>query len=286
MAILPGQRCDEEEEKKEDPMVQEILIRGGAPLRPDHELSTSLSLGERITKGKTILLLSNLVTPDELDYLVESSIAAADAQTDKQDGDMICTLEEGYKGKVFIRMPLFAAAQRENCTDGLPESISLKLEEILWRALDCMDRQVCPSLKATVLNVSQDDNTTDASMAGLFHNQQLQFSIREPAINVYRAPHGHFAMHKDGRDLTILMSLSDPTQQFTGGGTAFWSQSFPHEGLDEPSLILAPPPGTAMVFGGKVSHKGCHIRTGTRVMFVASFNRPMAQEKEEETKEG
>ena len=114
----------------------------------------------------------------------------------------------------------------------------------------------------------------NASLVDLFRNNQLTFSTREPAINVYEAPYGHFAMHKDNQDLSIVMPLSDPSVDFEGGGTAFWSQNFPKEGMDDPSLILKPPPGTAMMWGGRVSHKGMHLRRGTRVVFVVSFSGP------------
>ena len=110
--------------------------------------------------------------------------------------------------------------------------------------------------------------------AALFRNDQLDYSIREPAINVYDAPHGYFAMHKDHHALSIVIPLSDPKVDFQGGGTAFWSQSHPMEGMDRPSIVVKPTPGTVMLWGGRVSHKGMNISNGTRVVLVASFSGP------------
>ena len=49
---------------------------------------------------------------------------------------------------------------------------------------------------------------------------------------------------------TILLPLSCPDSDFTGGGTAFWSQDSRGHRVEDPSLVLIPPAGTAMIFGG------------------------------------
>ena len=134
----------------------------------------------------------------------------------------------------------------------------------------------------------------------------LKFSSREPAINVY-TPGGEFLAHKDAQALTVLLPLSRPTHQvdlldddthqdgtikdaddekirvvtsssdddpgFHGGGTALWSQNAPGHRVEAPSLILKPPAGTALLFGGCVTHAGVAVEAGTRVVFVASFSR-------------
>jgi hypothetical protein len=260
--------------------VKELSIKGGGA-SVDPALCSEMSLGERIKMGKSILTLENLFTKEEVDYCVRSCLQAA---TDMiilnsfrknhrniriDTGVNSVTLDQGRPGRAYLRMSTIPAAERENNhTDALPEPTSLLLEQVLERALVFIDQQLCPSIKSTLFGEDI------GSIAELFQNNQLEFSIREPAINIYTAPHGHFGMHKDNNDLTILVPLSDPHKEFTGGGTAFWSQSFPKEGLDDPSLVMTPEAGTAMLFGGRVSHKGMHIRSGNRVVFVASFSRP------------
>lgn len=269
---------------------EETSIKRG--VTPGHPSS---SLGERIQRGQSLLTLTNLITPEEIEFLARSSLAlAASQETENQrDGD-----GQGDRAHLCVRMPILAAAQRDNSTDDLhlPEPVSLLLEEILERAYIYIDRQLCPSVKDTLFanndheekeeldthanndaTVDDDANngtaSTSVSMTQLFHNHQLDYSIREPAINVYTAPFGHFGMHKDGKSLTILVPLSDPSVHFDGGGTAFWKESYPQPGMHDPALVLTPKPGTALLFGGTLSHSGMHIKSGKRVVFVASFSR-------------
>jgi hypothetical protein len=39
-----------------------------------------------------------------------------------------------------------------------------------------------------------------------------------------------------------------------------------------PTFIARPPAGTALVFGGKLTHAGHPVASGERVVFVASFS--------------
>jgi len=171
------------------------------------------------------------------------------------------------------------------------------------------EQQMCPSLKTTLFSApyhnekgvgnsggggsaNDDENKNDndnhggdnsngvVSMVDLFQTQQMDFSIREPAINVYKPPSGHFALHKDDQSLTILVPLSDPATDFTGGGTGFWGEKYPQEGMHSPSITMRPPPGTVLLCGGRVSHKGMHMEKGERVVFVASFSKRNTSEEE------
>lgn len=232
----------------------------------------STSLGERIQNGKSLVTLSGLICKEETEYLARLSQAAATSQ--KRTNSNNCTLDQSMDVCV-VRMPTMAAAEREIClgmdADGLSETLSLFLEEMLERALGYIDEQLCPSVKETLFGNTNDPDQ-DLSIVQLFRHNQLKYSRREPAVNVYTAPNGQFSMHTDNKALTILIPLSDPSIDFTGGGTAFWSESCPIEGENDPSLVMIPNAGTAMLFGGTVSHKGLPIDTGTRVVFVASFS--------------
>lgn len=117
----------------------------------------------------------------------------------------------------------------------------------------------------------------------------VQFSPGEPAVNVYKAG-GDFKPHTDKQSLTILVPLS-PSGAFEGGGTAFWPESHhpsaaqrgtDYDELDEgawlpPCRVLREPAGSAIVFGGSVTHSGLPTLSGTRHLFVMSFTlRPRA----------
>ena len=65
--------------------------------------------------------------------------------------------------------------------------------------------------------------------------------------------------------LTCLLNLSAADDDYGGGGTAFWGES------GEP-LVIRPTVGTALIFGGKVTHSGVAVASGQRVVLVASFS--------------
>eukprot|EP00966_Prymnesium_polylepis_P237325 5488874-Prymnesium_polylepis.1 len=94
------------------------------------------------------------------------------------------------------------------------------------------------------------------------------FSGHEPAINRYTAG-GRFDAHEDKHMLTVLVPLS-PNDAFEGGGTGFWSEELSRRG--EPSLVLRPEPGTALFWTGQITHAGLPVLSGTRHVFVCSFD--------------
>ena len=123
----------------------------------------------------------------------------------------------------------------------------------------------------------------------LLGNEALYFSPREPAINHYTA-RGRFKPHHDHESLTIIIPLNG-AESFDGGGTAFWScedlsaADDPASAAEaEPRFVLVPPPGTALVFSGCVTHAAVRLTSGERCVLVCSFS-PAAAEKEEEEAE-
>eukprot|EP00966_Prymnesium_polylepis_P104549 2421765-Prymnesium_polylepis.1 len=108
-------------------------------------------------------------------------------------------------------------------------------------------------------------------------NPKLAWSPGEPAVNVY-AEGGEFKPHEDEQSLTMLVPLVGG-DAFTGGGTAFWpARGRAHE--DEngqrtvtgaPSFVLTPPAGTALLFGGQVTHAAQSVVNGERCVLVGSF---------------
>jgi hypothetical protein len=104
----------------------------------------------------------------------------------------------------------------------------------------------------------------------------MRFSGQEPMLNRYTLG-GGFEPHQDGHALTVLVPLSTADADFVGGGTAFWSEAT--IGCDStaaksvpPSLIMRPPIGTGLFWRGHLTHAGLPISSGTRHVFVASFN--------------
>ncbi|CAE8590769.1 unnamed protein product, partial [Polarella glacialis] len=100
----------------------------------------------------------------------------------------------------------------------------------------------------------------------------FSYSNNEPAVNRY-VKGGEFPAHKDGYDVTVNVVLSEP-EAFTGGGTAFWSQTF-FGRLDRffgTEILLKPPPGMGVVFNGGLSHAGRATESGLRHIYVASFS--------------
>jgi 2OG-Fe(II) oxygenase superfamily len=248
--------------------VEEIAIDGGSKRTITNDKEAKSLLGIRLIKIKSVVTLSNMLSPEELDYLVHSSLHCAANQTIRENAN-------DRVGRVCARMPTHAAASRNDIPDAgtgdlhdpLPLDVSSFVEErILKRVMAYIDQHLLDLVQTLFGN--------DCSLSQLFVDGQLEWSTREPAVNVYYPPNGHFGIHKDNKALTILMPLTSGSgSDFTGGGTAFWSQSHPNEHGHAPSLIMTPKAGTAVLFGGMVSHKGLAIHSGKRVVFVASFSR-------------
>lgn len=217
--------------------------------------STTLSVGQKIKQGDTVILLSDILSPQECSFLVDSCSRIANQTTPTE-------LEK----QGLVRLPTIAASERAAktktpCAEPLPKDVDELLDQILIRIAQQIDADL-PS----IADVLFDGKNLSSQL------NQLRFSSREPAINVYSAG-GEFLAHKDAQALTVLIPVSCPTQ-FVGGGTAFWSQDARGHRVEEPSITLKPKSGTAMLFGGCVTHAGVPVESGCRVVFVASFSLP------------
>ena len=182
-----------------DILIDEVLIRGGSNYSSLSSSSSasfsssvcelsSMTLGERIDSGKTLVSISNLVTRPQVNALAQASLqAAADLQHRQKtrfhenDYNIINNNQrrvssdidtEDVSGRLLIRMPMVLDAQtRENDNDGdngvnsqiqyaLPESISVELKGILQQIFEVIDEKICPSLKTTLFRSGIDDDTT------------------------------------------------------------------------------------------------------------------------------
>ena len=208
--------------------------------------SRTRTVVEAVERGHSVVLLHGLATPTECAALRSEASAFAIKQRDKMHPDA---------HPEYIRMPVMEmlGAQGQGRCDGL-----------LLRALAALD-ETLPALVPTLLGDCVADRST------ILHSPRLQFSMNEPAMNVYRAG-GFFTPHQDHQSFTVLMPLSD-RGDYGGGGTAFWAAEDGQaaDRATPPALVLTPPPGTAIIFGGVVTHAGLPVTSGERIVFVASF---------------
>jgi len=222
-------------------------------------------VAERLKRGDSVVVLHDVVAVDECRYVAErcSRLDAPATELEKPG---------------LVRIPTLAAFERAlrtrtPCANPLPRDVDELLhDDILSRVLRRIDREL-PAIPQKLFGGVE-------SLEAIFRGDKkiskdedklLKFSSREPAINVYEEG-GEFLVHKDAQALTVLLPFSSMGRDFEGGGTAFWSQDARGHRVEEPSLILLPEAGTAMLFGGCVTHAGRPVLSGTRVVLVASFS--------------
>jgi hypothetical protein len=75
-----------------------------------------------------------------------------------------------------------------------------------------------------------------------------------------------FRAHQCGTDRRSLHACACCRSEATIGSDATAAKSYP------PSLVLAPPPGTAIFWRGHLTHAGLPVTAGVRHVFVASFD--------------
>ena len=196
--------------------------------------------------GEAVVTVPNLVTAEEIEQLVGVSTGIAERERDE-------CIDGAVRLHVPTRMP---ASEAELC------------DTILRRMLRFIDDEL-DELAASLFSHPH------SGLTGLHESGELVFSETEPAINVYFED-GCFLPHEDNCALTMLIPLSSPAGgDFVGGGTGFWAPEPRRATGDdvEPSVVLAPPAGTAMLFAGHVTHAGMQVLAGSRVVLVASFSR-------------
>ena len=203
----------------------------------------------------------------------------------------------GIDSAGLARLPTIGAAARAAavgtpCAKAMDADMDAICESILLRTMAAID-DTFPDLRRTLYG------DASSTLQQLYHDDALEFSSREPGVNVYDAG-GQFLPHKDHQALTVLIPVSDP-ESFEGGGachhhpacvalppppttpltfrarewsagTSFWAQDSRGHRVEAPSLTLRPPAGTALVFGGHVTHAGAPVVAGTRTAFVCSFS--------------
>lgn len=255
-----------------------------------------LSLGQRVGSGRSLIVLhphhddddDTLEDEGKRQWLVSACLDFCD-DTEPTDWETA-----GRRRLVTVAAADRAAGNRTECGPPLPHDADDAVETLFTRVLTRIDDEV-PSL-------SRDLFGTDR-LVGLHHHarhddgddddddepdQQLDYASREPAVNVYRDG-GSFGAHEDERTLTVLMALSHPDEDYRGGGTAFWkkktkknNKTVKSGGDGSAPIVIRPPAGTVLLFGGSVTHAALPVTAGCRVVVVASFSRrPLSDDEDE-----
>lgn len=238
-------------------------------LNPDAN-AWSTPMGEAIQNGDQVVLIQDVATKDELDTLVNAGTAACERLGPHPSGR-----NRFWVPKVFDR-----------------DTVEL-CEEMLLRVLDVVDEEMpdvydklfrpagtewCErqprNAQGQQPSVAPPEYLEDScpTLRDLYMAGELEWSEGEPAINVYTAA-GAFGCHKDHLALTILIPLTS-SDEFEGGGTGFWAggRAEDENPFVDPAAVLKPDLGTALVFGGDVTHAGMPVDAGLRAVLVASFS--------------
>ena len=215
----------------------------------NHEhAAAAQTVAESVANGHSILVLDDLATAEECAFLCSEAAAAAAIERERK----------GLDG--LVRRPAVELVGSE--------CVAL-FDMLLLRQMERV------RLAAPLLDTHLYGDVLDTCPTTIFHNPQLVWSEGEPAINVYNAG-GCFTPHEDAQSITCLLNVS-ASDAYAGGGTAFWSLADAgfKRSLAEtnpPTLLLAPPIGTALIFGGQVTHAAQPLLGGERVVAVASFS--------------
>jgi predicted Fe-S protein YdhL (DUF1289 family) len=231
----------------------------------EFDIKTSQSMPENngyetFLEGDSVILLEKVVSHAESSAIKEAAKAIASRERRKRQ-------EAGMADEGLVRIPALASAARASnsntpCAESFDSDIDGVLNGILARVCELLDSEHRPMI----------DNLfgEDSSLHTLFHSDELAFSSREPAVNVYTKG-GSFRPHQDGQKLTVLIPLSS-INEFEGGGTAFWSSDSRGHRVEGASIELRPDCGTVILFVGHVTHAGVAVEDGDRIVFVASFS--------------
>lgn len=267
--------AQEEEEASKIFMKRTTTTAGDQP-----SLSTATTEAERIQQGQSVIMLHNIVSTQECRDLAERCIQTAQDVHRSELEHHTTDNNNNEQPTLLVRMPCQAAARRAawdkiTCAKPLPEYIDYRVLQILQSVCQAIDANL-PSVPERLFDTAQLGPllAQSASSATNPEEDALVFSAREPAINVYSAPGGEFLPHKDGETLTVLLPLSSPGTDFQGGGTAFWSGGAGASSSNaDSSITLKPMAGTALLFGGSVTHAGLPVTEGKRVVLVCSLSR-------------
>lgn len=238
--------------------------------------------GEALAQGRSVVIVPNVASTEECAKLLALGMRAADDQQASVWARTTARLSEftsnNPRSEGRVRVPI----------GELPPQTARLFDSLLGRVFSIVDDEM-PSVAALFAHgyniegarapTASSAPALDASvsLSSLHASDGLEFSSREPAINLYRSRGAEFHAHTDRQTLTVLIPLTSP-DTYEGGGTGFWApddDEVPRYGqpTSRPAVVLRPPPGSALLYGGRVTHAGMPMETGCRVIFLASFSR-------------
>ena len=110
-------------------------------------------------------------------------------------------------------------------------------------------------------------------MAQMFRFAPSELAVEDLFLAKYSAESGMqraLGEHRDGSELSFVITLNDPTKDFSGGGTLFVTAP------GKEDIVVAPTTaGTAVFFSGQHRHSGVAVTEGTRYI-IAGFVRCFA----------
>ena len=214
--------------------------------------STTANVTAGVTQSRSAVRVTNFASADEVSLLVAAGEDAAQSklQNPLSSNETRCRVEVLGRRLSVGRLP--------GC-DPIVQELALQLVQ---RAIAFVQTEL-PGLADAV------------GLAQCTPETRLSYSEGEPGINVYTAPGGDFKPHRDAQALTLLVSLTTHGLDYEGGGTAFYEPSATPadaiRGKAKPVSVLRPPAGTALLWGGELTHAAEAVIEGRRLVFVASF---------------
>ena len=245
----------------------EALTWHEAPLGRGAVLSsTDAALAEAVCSSRSVLCVPAFCTPEEVSLLREAGVRAAELQMQNP----LTSSESRLRIEVFGRSlgitpmnlyapPLFDTLSSDCRSNSLGSEVQELATILVHRAIALVQSR----------NAALADGL---HIRGCTPDSPLSYSAGEPAINVYYAG-GDFRPHRDAQSFTLLVPLSSPSE-YEGGGTAFYEPTAtPAEavrGMAAPIATLRPLAGTALLWGGELTHAAVAVTKGRRLVFVAS----------------
>lgn len=234
--------------------------------RPDNPYFDEVRLAESSTPfmSNSILLIPDLLTKAECHVLMDAAEAHIEAVLDGSGDQAIDGQSASTDQLPPPRKPAWLAMAGTQALERLQiRNLGHEAEEL---SSNILKDRILPFFEQRLPEVARD---LFGQSSGL-REMALSFSPGEPAVNKYTTG-GDFKFHSDQKSVTVNVLLSEPGA-FIGGGTAFWTQDPATVESDGAQVLLRPPQGTGVVFNGLVKHSGREVESGTRHLYVASFD--------------
>ena len=249
------------------------------------------TLGEAIQNGDVVVCLPQVASEDELGVLLSAGIAACDAQRQRSGTSpthgrnrFAVADPSAFSNEVVLRCEEIMLRVLDRVDEQIPS-----IYDHLFRPCEAWAERQPLTAQGLRVTASPADYLADTcpSLRDLYMAGELEWSEGEPAINVYTV-NGRFNPHTDHMALTVLIPLTCPTRGFSGGGTGFWTPDLDisdkllaltmdenvrsaatteeSKGVSvtdgEPTVTLKPSLGTALIFGGDLTHAGMAVESG------------------------